>query len=917
MTTQGKVLEVGPYHTGDNLDGDHASGTRLLQLHDVSDFGDFVLNDGTESYPILLAFNEATYSVVAKDTELNQLTLDPASPGLSVGFVDDGNQDSRVFLTPLSQERWATVEVDDDQAPVMALIPHDLENRFADGIRDPFDQETVIIDLVDEGWQVVDLVGVFPSVYWNSGEVPNPVTPTEPPAPPILKLTGMSRGFVLQWLNPEPGSKITVSVSNTVQGLNHGMLSATAQSTLYFANAPDGTSFLPGPDEYEFVVDAINVVGGVTNLISGQLRLEDSSSIAELSVDNLVSGNLVAAVAVIGGLTIGNIALNPDVGLFIPQPGGGIIHLPSDGATPARITSHIVTNSLTVEDNGNFGGTNQLLPSAKLSLGNGVSAPTTKASASRHWDSVQMQVTGGAENHRGLTNNEAGDWATVFAFDGLWFMLANPVNGGVLAVKVDPSGSNLPGYAPYGVTRIGGSYYTLGQDVNRSGRWFVYRINATTYTKTAEYEFTFTGGNNKKTPTIGNDGTNVVLAWWADQPTSGTDTIYVRRFDITSSPMTQVGSTILCELSGLGLHVATSVHYGTADFAGAASRIVVSRAGVIYAFTTAGARQSASEWIRAGSGSIVGMVWNGTNFYSLDGSAKVWKYESNLTSVSEGHKMTWYDNDALGGNHETTAGPEYTFTRVARSKILVEVQPAPQAGVVGNNNAATHTRLYSGVAGGAWRLQNTVDSNNRSFVLGALNTGSAEPPLTNGFDAIAASPASILSSATDGVGSLIKLSGDGSWRLGVWATDSTGLPVAGGVPYSFRYRSVDQSLPTGTETDISFDTSVETNLLTWSSANRDWTVTRAGIYTMTGLVNISANGTGRRYAKLLISNSQNQLIDGVPISGQRTSIPIAMTKRLAVGTTIKVAAFQSSGSTLEISGSGVALTNFSIALVGY
>lgn len=161
---QGFILEVNSTPAGDELDFDHVAGVTTLQLVDVSDF---ITNDGTGSLEI--EGTEYTYDTV--DTATNTLVI-----GAPLAF--DTETGTRVNLAPQVIEKWAMVEVKENDDVVLALVPHALYDRLDDGVRDPEEQEPVIVELREGDLVVADVIGSEPVV---SGSYTDPETVTIPP----------------------------------------------------------------------------------------------------------------------------------------------------------------------------------------------------------------------------------------------------------------------------------------------------------------------------------------------------------------------------------------------------------------------------------------------------------------------------------------------------------------------------------------------------------------------------------------------------------------------------------------------------------------------------------------------------------------------------------------------------------------
>lgn len=157
---QGTVLEVTSSPYGDELAVDHLTDATTLILTDVTDFDE---DTGT------VVINGTIYDYVSIDRDANQLEL-------ATGLVEDLGYSERVNLSPLVIEKWAMVEVKEDDDVILALVPHSLYDKLDDGVREPEDQEAVNIGTRDGDWFVADVIGSEPkqsAAFLDPGTMPN------------------------------------------------------------------------------------------------------------------------------------------------------------------------------------------------------------------------------------------------------------------------------------------------------------------------------------------------------------------------------------------------------------------------------------------------------------------------------------------------------------------------------------------------------------------------------------------------------------------------------------------------------------------------------------------------------------------------------------------------------------------------
>ena len=142
--SQGRVQEVHLRNVGDELAADAAAGATALILTDVSDFND----SGGQ-----LRLNSVVYFYTGRDDDLNTIYLDASNPLAGPAVTED-----IVEVYPVASEKVAKVMMDDSEECVEAIIPYSMRSRFSDGIRDEDEEESVLIDIVDGDWTVVDRV---------------------------------------------------------------------------------------------------------------------------------------------------------------------------------------------------------------------------------------------------------------------------------------------------------------------------------------------------------------------------------------------------------------------------------------------------------------------------------------------------------------------------------------------------------------------------------------------------------------------------------------------------------------------------------------------------------------------------------------------------------------------------------------
>lgn len=148
---KGTILEITTTPAGDELAADNATGETVLELTNIDDFDQ--VNFGS------VEIDGDVYDYVAVDPVAITITI--SAPGL----LRDMLTSEKVLLSPKVEEKWAMVEVQQDEDPVSALVPQSLWDRLVDGVREPEDQESVEIEARPNGdMAIVDVLGQAPRI---------------------------------------------------------------------------------------------------------------------------------------------------------------------------------------------------------------------------------------------------------------------------------------------------------------------------------------------------------------------------------------------------------------------------------------------------------------------------------------------------------------------------------------------------------------------------------------------------------------------------------------------------------------------------------------------------------------------------------------------------------------------------------
>ena len=525
---------------------------------------------------------------------------------------------------------------------------------------------------------------------------------------------------------------------------------------------PNGLPLKEGAT-YHVATWALNTAGyapAPSAVVSGAM---DLSVIADLFVVRFEAGGIVT-----GQIDVGFSSWSADNGLvFRDQLGQPYITLPADGVSPAQIRAFIVAAGITIEDNANLYGLTQMFGTMKLS--NGITDPVIKAAPSRTWDNLDLPdiaSSGFSTYHFGLTDNSAGT---------NWVVAVGLLGEGTVAEYSKSTGAQVSATAVNdfqmvgGITRIGTNFYGLGQDSSRGYDWYVYRLNSS-WVKTGEI-FLFAASAISKRPAIGNDGTDIVVAY---------TTLSGAFFRTRTYAVATFGSAAtvfdLANAAGVGYDLG-GVFKGAADF-GAVRWIIQRHGGDAVAYTSAGATAATHNFPRAGTTLVNGLHWDGTRFRHLDTVGRIWDYATgNPTSTTVWSGYTWADEDTglpTSVRHETKVSPAISFTLSARARLVITGQPAPDVAVTDptKTDKANLLRIFAGPLSSTMRLQAGGGTNDAlplgttTLSLESMNTGSALAPTTSGFAGVAGSVGTFESAAlASDAAPVSQLKGDGSGRL--------------------------------------------------------------------------------------------------------------------------------------------------------
>jgi hypothetical protein len=745
-----------------------ATSLTLLEAGDFSEDGGTVLvgDDSTEL---------VGYSALDDDTGVMLL----ATPLVAAYAAN-----VRVRKYPLSVEKKADVQIDGEGEAVECVVPISLYDRLDEGVRDDATAEQVLIDKPDDSdtFTIVDILGAEPLV---DASFIDPESTIPPPAmsdglPPSQAPTGVAveqfavGALRVTWTapaNPDPmhyrvyaRASAGVSTGDEVVADSYG--SSAVVSRL-------GGNPLDYATTYFFAVAAVDAdgEGPLSAEASGQPR---QAANADLSADEVFAIKVEAAgiqagiissdVAVSGSLYVSD--FDPDTGLpidgtvkFLVDGDGsvrgfdstGVERLTLDPATGSFVfRGDIEADHLTVTNGSIQGGANELAEGATLTLQKGVTTPKNPPSALIDYETLDFGI-GGA----GLVKSGA-FWYTIQSAGSHFEILKIDATTG-LVVATSATASGTAG----GITTDGTSFFVLNTLADQ-----VWRFNSSLVFQDSS---SWPHRDGSRTPVIGYDSAagEILIA----QSRAVDDKVRIRRYTYNAGGTLTNSATGPVDSAFTYLRNLACVLFGSFDLG--ASRYLFMHSGgpaQIKSVNTSGVEQTADEFDT--SATIVGMHWDGTNFYSLDTSSLLRKYEAGAgnrwtTSTDETWyaAYTWY---RATGALETLRSPYTTVTMKKRARLTVQTPPLPTGGATPPSEARVYLKKGVTPPGSNPATQNMTRQASTSgspptlLVVNATFAANNNPTVS-GFGT-AGTPATVLA----GDGSTISLATD---------TDQTFTPV--------------------------------------------------------------------------------------------------------------------------------------------
>ena len=669
-----------------------------------------------------------------------------------------------------------------------------------------------------------------------------------------------------------------------------------------------------------------------------------------VSADQIVGRELTAALAIVGGLSVGpGITITQDDGIQIATP-SGVTQFPTDGSD-IKLTADVIATAMTIMGSLSIRGTNnEVSKGATINLASGVTPPKAAPAVSSYYP--QEAIHDGYSNV-GLVYHATQDrWLSTESLFGT-AIVQHYNNGSTrfahafenFTLHTDGGRSEIQN-GEGGICLIGNRAYVLCQTSEKwantfLGRWYVYMwdynaswtMNANRWTYAGRWAFlnptddgnTTASSKSPYSPIIGTNGTNIFiiqaeantgLHWRYTYTPSGTKTSqgYLRNYDNSGFERKR-------DCSGLIV--------GSFDFGSERFLITHTNYPWVYNFKT-------SDSKRVGTGNSEADLYDefptpGTPVEGIavdptDPNNSLITRSNNTVTTYSGIKDSDLNTSALnivytwmsksGGaikTGETTPSPVFktsTFSRRAWLRVTAPPIPGDYPATISD---PSDIAVYVG-RGGAPALSTYKDASTTTYWTNIASkkndivyrllpvSGSAPPTTTSGF--ASGVPAKVTSDVQDGLGPLVVIAGDGTNRMGEVATDAAGK-TSYKVPHIRRALSNAMTATNNTDTLIPFNSTQGASFEITTPSNGVFQVNRTGIYTITLQLNFTGNGSGYRAAFMYIDGS-NALANRAAATpaGAWSGVPLAIDMYLIAGQQVSFYAWQNSGAGLSVVANG-------------
>jgi len=778
-TTPGQILEVNIVPLGSTLDGDHSEGDTLLTLDSVDDFPE----DTGEVW-----IDEAVYTYTSVDRVALTMTIDPP---LAADYPE--GESEKVLNWPRQDSKWAMVEIQDADEPVSALVPYDLYDRIDDGVRDPEEQEDVLVEMRGGDLTVVDVRGQEPIVYsrFLDRSIPD-VGPDGVPPPQVtgLRLVGGIGALFASWSPVENSDFVIYDVYLSDEDL--------PVESMYFAGYTDGSSIairdLWGtPLEYG-VTYFVRIVAWDSD---GSGEASDSASAQMMQVTgpdvaaNYVYAGEVLANQVTGGTFQSDLLLSGKIktasggarvelgaaGVKVFGPAGDErTTLGSDGVSSFR--GSVEASDLTVTGDAALRGQTEISKGGQILLSGGTVASPSMPTVTSGW--LANSFTGHTAYFADKTN------VTVHS------VRKKAAGGYLVGVSYEENGTGYKrmAFISFDASRTFVSAVNSGPIFNAAGGVAIRDLlcfgddpatnTVVRLTEQGSYwlltvegggsSFLYTSVNTAgQPPKLGTDGTYLYVA----EINSSNNKIRVSKYNVST------GTPVYDSRIESSESVFTPATYGpvrsvqVGSFDLGASRYMVALDGsgsaprLYHALNSSGTYVGADGFAMPDTGIVTGM-WDGSNFWSLANDFVLYKHEAKNTATWS--PETWWASFTwrnAGNDYETQQSPQRSFTMRARSRIIVTTPSIPYEGGLVDPDAIGVFLGKTGSPPARTAMWLQGESATNTLTITAPVWSGANPPASNGF------PPSTTGKIVSASG-YIELKGDGSGRLGPHQWDAAG-----------------------------------------------------------------------------------------------------------------------------------------------
>lgn len=645
----------------------------------------------------------------------------------------------------------------------------------------------------------------------------------------------------------------------------------------------------------------------VSNSIDG-----DSIRAGTLAVDKITAGNLGANVSVIGGggidiyTTTGIpgvdspiITLSPEQGLLIDPPGDALIQVPADGSQVVLRGVSLGATDASFDGNVSITGTNNYI-SGDVLLENGVSDPTIAPTVVSGWSDPRTYFSTTPPSGYGtfgLTTHITGSyWVTaihnaaakngqIWKIDQTTGVYTRVISNIIRTdtITYDAGGNHYTGYVTRGPSVLRG----LGKIVVSATTYYavlVYYAAQSGYVSATNVYGTSTVPISYSLPAIwqvklfnaatadsGTTGTTPNVTWtWTpgavSNPFLTSDGTYLYiaaannaspyNFTVTRYAYNGTGATVVASTTAGGINTSMGgIYVGAADFGSTRYLLSGSQADIWSLTGVNTANDSATTFKKANNENVWGIYWDGTQFRSINGSGKIYKYSTSTDAdTTRTFKYSWFDGDPAGTGaagaayHETLPSPPTAFTVLRRGWFkLTGIAPPDNGGPDDPDRLIIYADDMQ---------QTTLAPGSTSYFASGFVTSPYSP--VTGVSQFALLPQSgvFKSRAVDSVSGdpVIKLSGDGSWNLGRMSGNSDG----GVTPYTAIIKLHDistQSIPTTVWTGRALalyqtrGTDVDPCMTAVNSGVR---IEQEGWYHAEGTVAIGSQASGRNLFRIIL-----------------------------------------------------------------